>query len=306
MVRLLEVLFAVVKPRPRRGAACFAFLILGAYVLGMWHWNREIAREAATRDLRDKIVGWVSQQPARPGGYELNDLQRAQIVLAEDLEFLESQGYVYQAIGPDSPPGSVLFLKQKGENHEWYCYKDGSTSYMKRWPAPGSKAVLCDLPHPHRSGSRLLRIERVGAQHPLGEYVTESHYRTVHWNESGNLVAIDAPLEGADVPLTLWHVGANTAEVIPLPPQLSLDWLLSRETPHADTSWGMDSIEAKRWTDTRELFVHAQGHGSYVHPATKKKMGFNLIYSVLLEIDPHNACQIKSVKRRHFAQSEFR
>ncbi|MEX0711195.1 MAG: hypothetical protein WD278_02525 [Pirellulales bacterium] len=280
-------------------------LLLAIYIFAMWQWNCEIERQKVRRELQEKIVAWVSQQPVKPGGYSWGDLAQARVVDQADADFLQDNSYQYQPIGPDSAPDSILFLERKDENHERYLHADGSIGYLRKWPSPDGRRVLIDAAGPPGSKTRRVRFLSAGRAEIAGEYSIDGYERTVIWNPGSNLVAINCGLEGTNDPLTIWHVDDKKSRLVPLPKDLTLDHLLSKEVPHADTNWGMDFIEARTWTSANQLSLRTQGTGSYVDPRTGKKMGFNLIYDVLLQVVPPDLCRIKATAKKHFAQSEF-
>jgi hypothetical protein len=294
--------------RRRRGAGLAGLLLLGAYIAAMWLWNLDIARHAATRELRERIVAWVDRQPIQPGGYTWEDLLREEVVSGEDAHFLHKHGHQYRPIGPDSPRGEILFLQVKTADDHRYVYKDGASGYWRRWPAPGGRTTLVDLPGPdHRKTSRR-SVQFLSADPPgiLGEFAIDGYQRPVLWNRSGSLAAMNAPLDGSDQPITLWRVGGGAAEVIPMPQNLTFDWLLSQEASHTETSYGMKTLQAESWKSDHKLRVFVQATGSYIDSATNQKMGFNLIYHVLLDASPAAGCRIESLSKQHFAASAFR
>lgn len=134
----------------------------------------------------------------------------------------------------------------------------------------------------------------------MAEFAIDGFQRRVLWSVDSQLVAMNASLLGRQDPFTLWHVGRDHVEPIALPPELTLESLLSRETKYKDPNWGMHHIEAKRWLSPRELFVFAQGTGTFTNPETNMKMGFNFIYHVVLEVR-QGQCLVQSARPQHFA-----
>jgi hypothetical protein len=300
----MQFLFDLLQPTPRRSGSSAALLLLGIYVFGMWHWHADLARQKATDELREKIVPWVKQQPAKPGGYSWADLERAAVVTPDDAAFLRKQRYEYQPIGPKSIPEDVLFLKRHDVDDERYVYCSSSIGYRRRWPSPGGQRYILDIARPGDPSKRMIQIFPGNAAPPQ-EYFIDGHYREVLWNPTGRLAVMNVGLEGAKDPITIWHLGNNGSEAVQLPDDFSLEAILSKHAVHVNTSWGMQIVEAKEWRSQDELLVYVQGTGSYVDPRGAK-MGFNFIYNVTLKVAGPNKCQVSSFSKRHFAASEFK
>jgi hypothetical protein len=280
---------------------------LFVYVFAMWHWNRDLQQQKATRELQQKIVAWIDRQAPRQGGYTWDDLTRALIVTQEDADFLDRQGYEYRPLEPGPQPDQILFLQKKGENEERFVYKDGSHGYERRWPSPDGKHILIDLRGPEGSSAlRTLRFLALGEPGVLGEYVVDGYQRTALWNSTGDLVAMKATLVDSQQPIVVFRLAKAVVEVVEWPEDLTLADLLSREVQHMDAKWSMEFMDARGWPAPNTLQVHFQGTGSYTDRASGAKNSFNLIYEVLLELTPRNQCRIKSRSKRHFAASEFR
>lgn len=286
--------------RATTGSGLAGLLLLAAYIFAMWHWNADIQREADTRKLQEKIVAWVSQQPARQGGYTWDDLRRAGVVTEEESRFLARQGYVLEPQMPEAPRHAIVFRQRRDELYEKYIYRDGSHGYERGWPSPDGRRMLWDRTGP--AGSRTRLVQLTAGPRKLGEYPIDGYQRDVLWSPNGDFVVIGAPLTGGKEPFTLWQVTDHNALPLPLPAALNLSDILSRETQHQDAKFGMNHIAAKRWLTARELLVFAQGAGTYIDPATKQKMGFNVIYHVVVDVRG-GRCTIGSLDKQHFAAS---
>jgi hypothetical protein len=274
--------------------------ILGVYVLGHWQMQLAMQRTADLLAIQKKVIDGIQEPPQQPAGHFWADLRQAGVVDDQDAATLRKYGYDYVPIGPDSPPDAVLFRQKQPDGHEKHVYADGTTGYEHTWPSPGGKHMLRDSRGPLGSKSRVVQFTRQPGDLAIGEFEIDGFQRRVLWSPGGQLVAMNASLTGRQDPFTLWHVGRDHVEPIALPPELTLDSLLSRETKFDDPNWGMHHIEAKRWLSPDELFVFAQGAGTFTDPVTKTKMGFNFIYHVVLEVQ-QGQCRFQSARKQHFA-----
>lgn len=294
-------------PRRRSQAGLAGVLLLFVYVFAMWHWNRDLQRQKATAELRQKIVAWIDRQAPNQAGYSWDDLRLASVVTEEDALFLHGQGYEYRPVGPDSEPERILFLERKGTDEERFICKDGSHDYERRWPSPDGKHVLIDLRAPAGpSAQRTLRFLAFGQPGELGEFAVDGYQRTAVWNPRGNLVAMKARLLDSQQSIVLFALTQGMVKIVEWPADLTSADLLAREARCIDIQWGMEFFEPRGWQNPDTLLVHFQGTGSYTDRDSGAKKGFNLIYHAFLEVTPQNKCRIKSLSKRHFACSDSR
>jgi hypothetical protein len=297
MKLLLELLGS---PR-RRGKKLAGLLLLAAYLLAMWQWNAVIARHQATEELRLRIVPWVTKQPPKNGGYAWADLERAVVVTPADAAFLQKHGFEYQSIGPESTAADILFVKHNGPDEERHIRCDGSTSYTRRWPGPGGRACVLDVARPDDPSKRVVRfVSPNGAV--IKEFAISRLYREVLWSPTCAFAAMNAPLEGAQDPITIWRVDGNRVKPVDLPPDFTLEALLFREAAHVKASWGLQFVEARDWVSADELFVLAEGAGVYTTP-DGDDMGFHLKYRVTIDVSNPQRPRVSKLVKAHFAAS---
>lgn len=291
--------------RASAGSFLFAIFILGVYIFAHWQMNAQHQKLQDLLRIQKKIESQVAAAPRQPAGHFWDDLRQVGAVSDEDAETLKKHGYEYVPLKPDSAADAVLFRQRQGDDYERHVYRNGTTGYERRWRSPGEQWLLCDVRGAAGTRTRLARFFSLPGKRPLGEFPIDGYERAALWSPAGDLVVMNASPAGTKEPIVLWHVSHRGARQIAVPPELNLDSLLALQTPHADAQWGLHHLEAKRWFSARELFVFAQGAGTFVDPARNAKMGFNMIYHIVLEVSPDKA-QVKSRRKQHFAASEMK
>lgn len=284
------------------GSFLMAMFILGFYVFAHWQMAAEAQKLNDLVKLQEKIIDGIEVPPPQPEGHFWADLRRTGVVDDEDAQILKKYGYEYVPVGPDSPPDAVLFRQRQKNGFEKHVYANGKTGYEHRWISPDGKHALCDVRNPAGGAGRLVQFVTQPGGQPIGEFPIDRYESTVIWNGTGELAVMHTSLMGRKDPFTVWHVGGNRAEPIPLPAELSLESLLARETKFTGVSFGISINEPKRWLSAHELFVLAEGAGTYTNPATQKKMGFHFTYHVVLDVQP-GQCRVQSAKKQHFSAS---
>ena len=287
--------------RTSLGAFLLAMFILGFYLFAHWQMMAEAKKLAELLTLQEKIIEGIDAPPKQPDGHFWGDLRQAGIVGDEDAAILKKHGYEYVPLGPDSPPDAVLFRQTRKDGYEKHVYANGRTGYEHRWTSPDGRLVLCDKRSAADGKHRFAQFLEQPQGREIGLFSIDGYERAVLWNATGELVAMNASLAERDDPFTLWHVAGQQVKPIPLPAELDLESLLAREAQFTGVRFGMHHIEAKRWQSARELFVFAQGAGTFDRP-DKTKMGFNFIYYLVLDVQG-GQCRLKSAQKQHFAAS---